>query len=312
MYNAEQKERFIKDYTTKISVRKAAKTVLDLFGQYEERWESDMCTQDADTLQVIFNQVAGVRKGGSRIYVSILRAYGKWCLQNGIPGATDGLLSVNAEDGSEKLKYQTVRNPRHLQSFLDLICDQENEKTSDNNIRSYCWLAYAGLSNEDALTIRTQDIDLQNMTINVSGVSYPIYREALPAIRNCATLSSFLYKHPNYSANKIVYRPRIPGDLLLRGIKANPTAKTLRVELSYRNKKVADAGKTNLDLSYFRIWISGVFYRMYEDEMAGFPVDFSFVANQKLGDTPRDRGRQREVEHSYEEDYERWKQAIVI
>ena len=78
--------------------------------------------------------------------------------------------------------------------------------------------------------------------------------------------------------------------------------------------------KTDLKLSYFRVWISGLFYRMYERERAGMPVDFSAAAAQFMeGKTYKlDRGRntpeakKRQLTRDYLEDYERWKLAFAI
>ena len=105
---------------------------------------------------------------------------------------------------------------------------------------------------------------------------------------------------------------------MIRGIKSVPTLKALRVELSRRSKQNSD--KTPLKLSYFRVWISGVFYRMYEQEIIGVPPDFNAIAYQQMeGKTYKlDSGRntmeakRRQLVRDYEEDYERWKLAWFL
>ena len=73
-----------------------------------------------------------------------------------------------------------------------------------------------------------------------------------------------------------------------------------------------------MKLSYSRIWISGLFYRMYERERAGLPVDFSEAASRFMeGRTYKlESGRntlesyQRRVAREYLLDYEYWKSTF--
>ena len=78
-----------------------------------------------------------------------------------------------------------------------------------------------------------------------------------------------------------------------------------------------DAGHTDLKLSYYRVWISGVFFRAFENEQMGIEPDFSTVVSQQVeGKTYKlDSGRntqdakKRQLVHDYLEDYQRWKLA---
>ena len=167
--------------------------------------------------------------------------------------------------------------------------------------------------------LNLEDEDFAEMLIHHGGRDYPIYREALPAFRNCVRLTEFRYKHPNYP-DRTVWKDRIPGDILVRGIRSVPSMAVMQVELSRRLRRANEAGKTEMRLSYYRIWISGVFYRMYEDELAGFPADFSSVVDEKLGDFQYklpDKGntqeyKRKKVAESYLSDYERWKQTLTV
>ena len=318
MYNAEQKERFIRDYSTKISVRKSVVSLFDKFAPYEEQWGADLCTQSVETIQPVFDRIAGVRESSRLAPRTILRKYSDWCIENHVEGATDAARML-ASSGVENLRTQMLKNPRQLQAFLDLICEPESERTADNNIRAYYWLAYAGMDDKDILLTKADDVDLSLMVLHFGGRDYPIYREALPAISNCMKLTEYRIKHPNYGPDKIVMKDRIPGDELLRGIKAVTTIHAMRVELSRRNREANRDGKTDLKLSYYRIWLSGVFYRMWEDELAGFPVDFSSFVEDRLGDFQYKlppNGNSQEYMHkkmalSYQEDYERWKMILM-
>ena len=317
MYNEELKTKFVRGYTNSISTAEVCQTIFNAFEQYEVEWDADLCTRSAEELQSVVDNLVGFRARSKWMRLIILKDYVKWCIGMKVPGACDGMLKIETV-GLEKVKHQTVASPLHLQRYLDSICEPESEETTDNIYRCFYWLAYGGVAEEDILSIKCSDVDLNNMVVRYNDTEVPIYREALPAFKNCVKLTQFVYKHPNY--DKLVYKDRADGDTLVRGIRSAPSIKAMRVELSRRSKAKMDEGKTDLKLSYFRVWISGLFYRMYERERAGMPVDFSAAAAQFMeGKTYKlDRGRntpeakKRQLTRDYLEDYERWKLAFAI
>lgn len=317
MYNEELKTKFVRGYTNSISTAEVCQTIFNAFEQYEVEWGADLCTRSTEELQPVVDGLVGFRARSKWMRLIILKDYVKWCIGMKVPGARDGMLKIETV-GLEKVKHQTVASPLHLQRYLDSICEPESEETTDNIYRCFYWLAYGGVAEEDILSIKCSDVDLNNMVVRYNDTEVPIYREALPAFKNCVKLTQFVYKHPNY--DKLVYKDRADGDTLVRGIRSAPSIKAMRVELSRRSKAKMDEGKTDLKLSYFRVWISGLFYRMYERERAGMPVDFSAAAAQFMeGKTYKlDRGRntpeakKRQLTRDYLEDYERWKLAFAI
>lgn len=318
MFNQELKEKFIKEYTASISVREACVSAFNALEKHEIAWGADLCTKSTEELQPIVDELVGMRARSQLLRVTLLRDYVKWCIQNNVPGACDGMLHINTT-GVEKMKRQTVTSPLHLQVYLNQICDPEFEETIDNIYRCFYWLSYGGVPEEEILQIKASDVDLSSMVVRYRGNEFPIYREAIPAFKNCIHLTQFVYKHPNYSADKVVYRERANGDTLVRGIRSTPSITAMRVELSRRSKQCIDEGKTEMKLSYYRVWISGLFYRMYERERAGLPVDFSDAAACFMeGKTYKlDRSRntpaayQRKVAGEYLQDYEHWKMTFI-
>ena len=317
MYNEELKTKFVRAYTNSINTAEVCQIVFNAFEKYENAWDADLCTKSAQELQPVVENLVGLRTKSKCIRITILREYVKWCIKTQVPGACDGMLKIEVM-GLDKVRHQTVASPLHLQRYLDSICEPEKEETTDNIYRCFYWLAYGGVDEEDILDIKCSDVDLSDMVVRYNGTEVPIYREALPAFKNCVNLKQFVYKHPNY--DKVVYKDRADGDTLVRGIRSAPSVKAMRVELSRRSKAKIDEGKTDLRLSYFRVWLSGLFYRMYERERAGIPVDFSDTASQFMeGKTYKlDSGRntpeakKRQVTKEYLEDYERWKLAFAI
>lgn len=317
MYNEELKTRFVKEYTTSVSMAEVCKNVFDVFESYEEAWNDDLCTRSAEDLQPIVDEIVGFRARSKWSKLIMLKDYVKWCIGMGVPNACDGMLNIT-NIGLDKVKRQTIASPLHLQKYLNDICENESEKTTDNIYRCYYWLAYGGVPEEDILNIKCSDVDFQNMVVHYNGTVIPIYREAIPAFKNCVELTQFVYNHPNYT--KTVWKERVEGDTLVRGIRSLLSLKSIRVELSRRSKAKMDEGKTDLKLSYYRVWISGVFYRAHEREIIGEKPNFNAVAAQQMEgkEYKMDSGRntqeakKRQLARDYMEDYQRWKLAFKI
>lgn len=316
MYNEELKTKFIKDYSSSKSTQAVCEAVFNAFEKHEQEWDADLCTKSAADLQPVIDSIVGFRVRSKWMRIIILKDYAKWCIGvANIPGACAGMLQINSV-GLEKVRKQTVASPLHLQKYLDCICEIESMKTTDNIYRCYYWLAYGGAAEEDILNIKCSDVDFENMVVHCNDMEIPIYREAIPAFKNCVELTQFLFNHPNY-ANPI-WKDRVKGDNLIRGLRSLLSIKSMRVELSRRAK--AHKEKTDTRLSYFRTWISGVFYRMYEKELVGETPDFTgIVSKQMIGKKYKlDSGRntmdakRRQLVNDYKEDYQRWKLAFKI
>lgn len=317
MFNQELKERFIREHTSSISVANACMSLFNAIEKFEVGWEADICTRTAAEAQPVVDEIAGLRTGRKQLRVNILKDYVKWCITNNIPGACDGVLQTDTS-GAENMRKKTVKSPLHLQMYLNALFEKESEETLDNIYRCFYWLAYAGMAEQDIFNVKVMDVDLSNLSVRFDGYEYPIYREALDCFRNCVHLSQFVYKHPNYTNTGVVYKPRADGDRLIRGLRPTVSVPAMRVELSRRSARGIEEHKTDLQLSYYRVWLSGVFYRMYELERAGFPADFSGVAanfmegKQYKLDTSRltREGYRRKVTGEYLHDYENWKKTF--
>ena len=80
----------------------------------------------------------------------------------------------------------------------------------------------------------------------------------------------------------------------MRGIKAVTKTFTMRATLSKRNIKAVEEGKTDMQLSFYRVRMSGLFYRIYEMERAGIAPNFSDAALRVMdGKTYSLKGREK-------------------
>lgn len=322
MYNENQKRAFIEDYTD--SEKTAAKIIqiFSWFEPHEEKWGMDLSQQSTENLQPVVNELTGVRSKSTELILIILKEYVKWCGRNGYD-VSKGIFDVRIVT-IDKIQNQMVASPLHLKSKLDEFFAPVEEETVDITYRVFLWMAFAGLEDKDAIRVTSDCVDLKNLRINFEGHSYEIYKECIEDFEKASTLTSFQYKHPNYTT----YRDRAEGKLIMRGIRT-PTVdlKTIRPVINKRFS-VDDASNETSSrqksrLSYRRIFLSGVFYRAYERERAGLPVDFSdFVA---LSIERKEKTKKYTVtktrtlttiantlEREYLADYEKWKCAFAM
>ncbi len=305
MYNENLKNRFLAGYGNSGKTKVVARNILQAFEKYEEEWGADLCTRTVNELRPAVDATSRLRMSSQLFQLQVLKDYSRWCAAMKIPGARDAMSQIQVA-GIDTVREQMVSGPAHLQRYLDALFDDVTKQTIDIVYRSYLWLAFCGISEEDALKIRTQDVDLLTMTINLpNGESYPIYREACFTIHLAASLSDFAYFHPKYVGAR---RKRVEGDLILRGIKSNASASAMRSKISERASEAYSNGAITQRISYSRAFLSGVFYRMYEDEQAGCEVDFLEFAKKESPTLAKSRLSSKAC--LYKQDYLRWKLAF--
>lgn len=320
MYNEKLKKEFI-SYLRQKRPNDTIDFCLSMFEAcepFEIEWGADLCTRNANQLAPMVEEIVGLRVKSKWKRIILLKEYVNWCIAIGVPGACNGMLQVESV-GLKKVRTQMVSSPIHLQKYLDEIFEPEQEETVDNIYRCCFWLSYMGVEEEDIVSLKCTDIDLAKRVLSYHGKEIELYHVSIPAFKNAATLTSFRFKHPNYS-DKVILRDRAEGDALIRGIRNAPSTLAIRSELSRRSKKALEDGSTKSRISLQRAKLSGIFYHKYELERAGCPVSFEDVADGFIGDKvyKLDRGRntqdakKRQIMNDYMQDYQRWKAAFIV
>lgn len=315
MYNEERKKRFIESYTKSEVYIHQCEVFFEKTQVLERKHNIDLCEFDVEQMQEALDYTSGRQINSQTARMTIIKAYSRWCISQGFPNAKESILEVK-EVGLYKIKQQMVSSPTHLQLFLDSVYDKESEETTDNVCRCYYWLAFCGLKIEDAIQITKDNIDFENMLIRIRDEEYPLYREALPSIKNCINLSSFKYNHPRYETP--LRQPRASSNQLLRMVGTEAGFQNLRNKTSRSTRKALKEGRTQIELSYSRARLSGFFYRIYELEKVGIAPSFTQLAASLMEgkDYKLEKARHttegtiRIITNKYKRDYERWKQAF--
>lgn len=319
IYNPDLKERFIKEEVSSDNMKRLFRNVFEYASKYEEKNDADLCTWNKDQTQELLESLAGFRSYSSDNRAKLLKRYVRWCCEEGVEGVTDYIFTVTV-DTYKKIKERTLSDPGHLQRCLNSFLSPEPNKTVDNILRGYCWLAYMGLSEEEIQSVTVDDVDLNNGIVKLATKVYIVPNEAFVCLRILKEASEFRYYHSEYSKDYI-WRDRAAGDKLLRGLRnPEPNIRNMRSMLS----KKTSGGDTLAKLSYSRVFLSGEFYRMYQKEQNGLPVDFIYLGERSIRmraekDKPyklesekgrrTENGKKRELAREYEQDYIRWKEA---
>lgn len=335
MYNRDQKVAFIEQYTQKISTKRKVEQIFLWFTPYEESWGMDLSQQNVETMQALINYLTGVRSKSTETVLFILKEYVKWCKKSGYE-TSDAVFQVRNTD-NDKIRKQMVSSPKDLKTRLDECFGKAEFETVDLTYKVFLWLAFLGLSDREAIEVTSDCVDFEKMVLRYDGVDYELYRECVEDFRKVCELTSFWYHHPKYTLR----RDRAEGNIILRGFRTptvsldvlRPMVTRKIAEYSAQkeeNDSVAKLSKEQLKemgisrrytyMSYNKIHLSGVFYRMFEDERCGVPVNFS----EYVGKYMDDRLKQGKKDYSYSDtrtcttvanrlekelqtDYERWK-----
>ena len=314
MYNEKQKLSFMNDYTERESTKKFVGSLFDALERYEELYNKDICFMDLDELQPAVDSVIGLRVTTKWSKVATIREYIKWCGRKGIPNVSDAIKHINIL-GIDKIKGSMVSSPMDLHKCLNNTFDNEEEQTAQSVFHAYFWMAFMGVPIDYTVCIEKEHIDFESMILRYNGDEWPMYRESLRAFKNVVLLTKFKFDNGYYK--EPIYRNRVPGTTILRGVRSTPPLKFLRSNASAIFTKSIESGRTHKRLSYERVKRSGIFYRMHEAEICGEPVDFFELANAAMADKEYalDKGRtkknliEREARAMMEE-YQSWKLAF--
>ena len=325
IYNPENKERFLKTNATTPTMDALFRNVFDMIAPFEEEKGADICTWNEEDIKGILEILSGFRNYSSENRAQLLRRYIRWCINTGYHGATDAVFHTRA-DGMSKVREMTLSCPAHLDRCLNTIFSPVKDATNDNILRGFCWLAYSGMDESDIVNVRSNDVDLLRRRVCFNDVAYQIYEPAIPCIKILKEMSAFRFFHPSYE-NGYIWRPRMDGDRLLRGVRsAEPTVMMFRSKLSKLASEAFKNRKIDVKISYYRIWISGEFYRAYLRELSGITIDFNHIADramrlrEKRGEPYKlesnnnkrtEEAKRREISTDYKDDYLRWKTAYA-
>lgn len=261
MYNHTVKTMFL-DGITRASLVSEYIDIFRLSEPIEQTCGIDLCQFNSDSMRLLFNGISVDYFNRERVQ-NLLVKYFDFCIKIGAssthPPVDEAFIHIPSES-----VYKYVSGPSGLQKYLNSIYAPEKLETVDNIYRSIYWLVFAGANESCIETVTTNDVNTERLVFTINESDYPIYREGLPAIQNCKLLPAFNLIRTDYCTKLM----RVDGDLLLRGVKANPSVARMRVEILRRSKQGVLAGHQGAHLTLSSTRRSGIFYRAYNIEMS--------------------------------------------
>ena len=278
MYNESLKRAFIVDEVTSVKTGAQIEQLFALTEPFELEAGADICTFSREDIQPVINSLSGARSI-SDSYVHGLRKYCKWCVSQGVQGATDVSKKVRP-DKSEKVRAKMAANPKDLKEYLDDVFDAEENNGTDNIFRAYFWLAYGGMKRDDIMSIPASGVLLDDNRLVYGDYTMEIYPEARRTFVNCVKLDEFT--KTRVINPKVVVQHQLQREnngLLLRTTKGS-SLHTIASNITHRTREAIDSGKTKRRMTYESVWLSGVFFRVFQLEIYGVEPNFDWAINE--------------------------------
>lgn len=313
-YNPEIKQKFLneKDET----VRGTYKRLFATLKQDEERYNSDFCDFNYDTLMNVLSNRLSRGRSSKNTQLSLLRNYVAWCIAERIKKSDENpiksLRTIDI-DSSVQIRRQFLRDPEHLQKILNTVLKSETDEDANGVMyRMSCWLLYEGFTEDEVLELRESNVDFGNKTLtSPSGDRVIAVSDTLiKLIKQAIDLEYTVRQNPHGGVNEYELED---SDRLFRKIKRKDSTRSkqpLRVKLSRLRNKYASDTYESISLASNRIWLSGLFYRLYQKEKSveGLTVeDFYYNLN---GVNTRDSINAK-IKNN-QRDYADWKKAYSL
>lgn len=285
---------------------------------FEEEWNCDIAEYDHSGVYAAMESAFGSSTSSKRRGLSFMKKYVGWYKSETGRNTSSIIENSTIDDmGLGKIRYWYVSSPLHLQSRLDKSFDPESDENTDNVCRCIFWLVYSGIPEDVAVNIKTSDVDLSQMTVFDGAKDVPIYREGMASLKNCVCLDRFR----RVGRYGLVTQKRKDREKLLCGIHSTMNVITMRTVISQKRKIKSELNPEILNegLAMRHVWVSGMFYRLYELERAGYPVSITpiveaIASRSRSGNqNPKTvNSRIRRIRSEILIDYNNWKKVFSV
>ena len=311
MYNEVLKRRFISEIAD-FQTRRIMALYFDAIESFERARAKDVYAFSVEELEEVIAGFGSARTSSSTSSIlRVIRRYTAWCARNNVEGTTDAASHATV-DQTANMRASMVSGPRHLSDVIDILFYPPSLHSTDDVLSAHVWMAFSGLPESVTALLTPDNFSLEHRMITYGGMKYPIYDESIPVFSSCLESSYFV----RASDRRSVAKPRVQGNLVLRSIYSQPKTITFRANFSRRVMVGLENGLAIPEISYTRLWLSGVFFRVFERERAGHSVDFfqelpeafsKQIASSRANMTSKYRNH---CIRQYQSDYIAWKQTF--
>lgn len=163
MYNSEVKERFFDEYSAE-GYRKKFGARFDVIGKSENLLSKDIAEMTKDEAISSINTLDFIELHSAETILFVLKKYVKWCISKQIfADAAGGILQVNPTDIDPSISMSKMFF-RDEHDFLYSMRKVREFDELQNDVVALIF-AWLGLSLDEALDIRDEDVDLETRKI---------------------------------------------------------------------------------------------------------------------------------------------------
>lgn len=322
-FNEEAKLKFISVVSEKETVHLHYKKIFSSSYDYEVKLNKDLAEFSKDEMQQLFNDIGGARHSSKITFMNLIKPYIKWAKDNGFDVSFDPNSDINyAGDSVAKFRGKMVFSPEHLEKYMTAVFGSADDETVGVIYRCCLWLAFCNVDLEDAMQLRSSDVDAKMMRVLVNGSEVPLYKESVRAFELAKNLTKFRVIRQNTDVE--IFMDREDGTRLLRASKRNGVSKKeydntrmLTGEIARNIRFAYNEGRIITRVGYSSVKLSGIFYRAFLREQMGMEPNFQGIVDLEMAKYHTDNhlnynSKKCRTLGNYKRDYEIWKLAYKM
>ena len=282
MYNQQQKQAYL-DYVNNEynneSINKLNRSCLNQFSFVEKDYEIDIADADYDIVQMIL--VEGTSGGMANLITNrtLLRSYVDWAIKTGRTKNRINyfeMIDINNLNLTLPYKSNYAKDYEDLLSYMEIGLSPDQHETIDIVNKLAILMLYVGVPKKEIFDLKKEDYDDRQKIITSNGVKYDIskYNYFVKLLRIDSELDSYSLSAPRLGT----YRRKTFTEYLLC---RNTARRNNEVLLSYirdafalANKIYKTATQQRKKFSIQRIYVSGIYDRLYKNEIITGQIDY--------------------------------------
>lgn len=316
MFNAAQKERFIESkilLSTGKQLAEYKRTIRNFFDRleaYEERSGKDFADMDYDEINQVLEDFLSGGKSYQTITVSNLSNYMQWAIKNGLTHWERNIVATI--DINRLTPQNSCRNSMVVDEDELTLCASDalrplQEDTIDNLYWCIIYLLYAGLTREDIMNLKSDDVFLDESEIHFDKYLFKMSKRLKKTLKYYSGMDGFVHS-ASENAKGIRVDPIVRSEYFVCNSTTSDRKQMASSTFVSLSKKFKACRKR---LTPSSVNISGVFRRMYDREKNGQPEDYSEYLFLKRNTAFAILNSSKVIEDCKYE-YRAWKQAFDL
>lgn len=209
MYNAEQKNSFMNTITNDNSY-KSYQRVFKTIESMEQKFGKDICDMNVEELLIVMDIKTGTRDNNTIQFMSLLRSYVDWCIQNGKSSTSENNFEkIDASEIDKRKIFQEkyIKNPEEFEEMISVVFKKDAFYREDIEIpKELCVrLCYEGMEDEEIVNLKKTDVDFNNNILKsplYPDIEYLVSDRIMELCRYCIEQTEVSYNSKNGKERK--------------------------------------------------------------------------------------------------------------